>query len=274
MRFRKKNNVWRLILDIPRSGSFNMAADQFLLESFIYNSKPVFRIYEWETPTISIGRNEVLDQGINLLECENLGIPVIRRITGGQAVLHGFDITYSFVGSIFNSKFSGNVLENYRYISKGFYKFFKELGLNPEYYNNKRQIKNLDNHICFAVPSNYEILVEGKKIIGNAQKVKKIDILNNSSKRVFLQHGSILLNNSFYLISKIFPNINIKYLTRKIHSLESIGVFPRVSKNKIKELIYKSFQENFDLEWEYKFWNDEELSSISNYEKKFKSIKS
>ena len=239
-----------------------MAADQFLFESFIYNSKPVFRIYEWETPTISIGRNEVLDQGINLVECKNIGIPVIRRVTGGQAVLHGYDMTYSFVGSILNSSFSGNVLENYRNISKGFYKFFKKLGLNPEYFINRKQVKNLENHICFTVPSNYEILVEGKKIIGNAQKIKKIESKDNSSKRVFLQHGSIPLNDSSYIISKIFPNGNIKFLSQKMHSLESIGIFPRVSKNKIKDLINISFQETFDLEWEYKFWNEEELNLI------------
>ena len=57
-----------------------------------------------------------------------------------------------------------------------------------------------------------------------------------------------------------------------MHSLESIGIFPRVSKNKIKELINISFQETFDLEWEYKFWNEEELNLIYNFEKKFKSI--
>ena len=58
-----------------------------------------------------------------------------------------------------------------------------------------------------------------------------------------------------------------------MNSLESIGIFPRVSKNKIKELIKKSFQETFDLEWENKFWNHDELDLISNYEKKFEYIK-
>ena len=87
--------IWRLIEDIPRSGSFNMAADKVLLEKYLYNSNPVLRIYEWECPTLSIGRNEVLDQGIDFDACERLGIPVIRRETGGKSVLHGFDITYS-----------------------------------------------------------------------------------------------------------------------------------------------------------------------------------
>ncbi len=92
--------IWRLIEDIPRSGSFNMAADQVLLENYSKNDDPVFRIYEWAETTLSLGRNEKIDHRIDLDACENLGIPIVRRITGGKAVLHGFDLTYSLVGGL------------------------------------------------------------------------------------------------------------------------------------------------------------------------------
>ncbi len=249
-----------------------MAADQFLLEKYNFNSKPIFRIYEWEIPTISIGKNEKIDRGINLDQCENLGIPIIRRSTGGQSVLHGFDMTYSFVGCTLNSSFSNSVLENYRYIAKGFYRFFEKLGLEPKYSTGRKKLKKLENHLCFAFPSNYEILVEGKKIIGNAQRVKKVNFTGKNSKFIFLQHGSIPLNDSAALIEKIFPDVNVNLLNKKMHSLESTGIFPKITKNKIKELLNKSFEEIFNLEWDYSKWNEEELYLISKYEKEFKSI--
>ena len=124
--------VWRLIMDVPRSGSFNMAADHLLLDNYSRDDHPVFRVYEWESPVLSFGRNEKLDHRINLYACESQGIPIIRRITGGKSVLHGFDITYSIVGGFKGKQFCGGVLENYRFLAKGFYSFFEELGLDPK----------------------------------------------------------------------------------------------------------------------------------------------
>ena len=265
--------IWRLIEDTPRSGSFNMAADQMLLDSYMIDSRPVLRIYEWDCPTLTLGRNEEIDNGIDLRVCENLKIPIIRRSTGGSSVLHGFDITYSLVGGIFNTCFSENVLDNYRYISKGFYRFFEELGLKPELQEKTPLKKGLSKHICFSLPSAYEILVEGRKIIGNAQKVRNIKRTNSYPYRVFLQHGTIPLKDSISLISQIFPRIDKKKLSQKMHSLESIGIFPRLSKKKIKQLLYKSLRETFDLQWETKTWSDEELNKISNFKINYQPLK-
>jgi len=273
MTFKSEIEVWRLIEDIPRSGSFNMAADQVLLENCNYDSRPVFRCYEWECPTISVGRNELLDESIDLDVCKNLGIPVVRRSTGGQSVLHGFDMTYSFVGVLRDSTFSGSVLKNYQYIAKGFYRFFEKLGLKPRYYVKRTTNEDLDSHVCFAKPSSYEILVEDRKIIGNAQKVRKIKTSNSSNSRIFLQHGSIPIKDKVLLIARIFPQENVRNLRFKMHSLESLGVFPRSTKNKLKQLLYKSFREVFGLEWEYKGWSKDELNLINNFEKNFKPIK-
>ena len=80
--------TWRLVEDAPQSGAFNMAADQVLLERFCPGDPPILRLYAWERPTLSIGRNEPLDSELDLQRCAQLGIPVVRRITGGKAVLH------------------------------------------------------------------------------------------------------------------------------------------------------------------------------------------
>ena len=264
--------IWRLIEDIPRSGSFNMAADQLLLESYAQNTYPVFRLYEWAGATLSLGRNEKLDHRLNLDACASLGIPVIRRTTGGKAVLHGFDLTYALVGGVLDKQFNGGVLDNYRFLAKGFYAFFEELGLKPELQEQSPQKKKTDPHVCFADASAYEILVEGRKIIGSAQRVKNVRSADSSSSRVFLQHGSIPLKDSVSLLTEIFPYVNEDKLRQEMHSLESAGIYPAHSKQDLRKLLLEKLEETFKLKWERRGWSEEELSLIAERESAFQAV--
>ena len=264
--------IWRLIEDIPRSGSFNMAADLMLLDNYSQDDYPVFRIYDWECPTLSLGRNEVLDSRIDLAVCESLEIPVVRRTTGGKAVLHGFDLTYSLVGGVLDEQFSGGVLDNYRYLAKGFVRFFQRLGLNPDLQERNIRRSNKDLHICFVDPSAYEILVEGRKIIGSAQRVRTVHQPDSFPSRFFLQHGSIPLKDSFVQIAKIFPYVDEDSLRRVMHTLESAGIYPGHSKRRLRQLLLESMQETFQLEWEHRGWSVEELGLIEDSEAAFQLI--
>ena len=264
--------IWRLINDIPRSGSFNMAADQVLLENYSNNEHPIFRIYEWTGATLSLGRNEKLDDHINLEACKSLGIPVVRRTTGGKAVLHGFDLTYSLVGGVLDKQFNGGVLDNYRFLSKGFYAFFEDLGLKPELQEQTTQKKKTDPHVCFAEASSYEILVEGRKIIGSAQRVRNIRNEDSSSSRIFLQHGTIPLKDSVCLISKIFPHVSEDKLRQEMHSLETAGIFPVYTRHDLCRLLLDKLKETFKLKWEIRSWSEEELSLIAERESCFQSV--
>jgi Lipoate-protein ligase A len=231
--------TWRLINDIPRSGSFNMAADQMLLERSREKTEPVFRLYDWECPTLSLGKNEKIDSLIDLRECQNLSIPLIRRMTGGKSVLHGFDLTYSLAARVMDSQFPGGILDNYNYLARGFKKFFQTLGLNPVVINKSLPPpKKKEPHICFSEVSSYEILIEGRKIIGSAQRVKINHGKNTLPKRFFLQHGSILLKDSIPIILRIFPYAHENTLRREIHSLQSVGIYPKYSKKKFNPYSY------------------------------------
>ena len=266
--------VWRLIIDVPRSGSFNMAADQLLLDNYSRYDHPVFRVYEWEGYVLSLGRNEKLDHKIDLYACESHGIPIIRRITGGKSVLHGFDLTYSIVGGVKDKQFSGGVLENYRFLAKGFYSFFDELGLNPKLKKQNYQKRKNDSHVCFSEPSAYEILVAGKKIIGSAQRVKNLRFNDSSSSRIFLQHGTIPLKDSIPKIVEIFPHVNEEKLRQEMSSLETVGIFPKLSRNDLSKLLLRKVQEAFKLKWEHRGWSQDELSSIAALESDYKALKS
>ena len=264
--------TWRLINDIPRSGSFNMAADQLLLEKCRDDVDPVFRLYDWECPTLSLGKNEKIDSLIDLQECQNLSIPVVRRMTGGKAVLHGFDLTYSLAAGVQDSNFPGVILENYKFLASGFKNFFHKLGLETELFKKSLKKKKTEPHICFAEPASYEILIEGKKIIGNAQRVRIIRGKNLQPKRFFLQHGSILLKDSIPLILRIFPQAHEKDLRSEIHSLQSVGIFPKYSKKKLISMLTESFRNTFEIEWDNRKWSTKEFESIAYLEKAYQPI--
>jgi lipoate-protein ligase A len=213
-----------------------------------------------------------LDRRIDLNACEDLGIPVIRRKTGGKSVMHGFDMTYSLVGGVLDKQFNGGVLDNYRFIAKGFYAFFEELGLKPELQEQRPQKKKIDPHVCFAEPSAYEILVEGRKIIGSAQRVKNILSADSSSSRVFLQHGSIPVKDSVSLMAKIFPYVSEDKLRQEMHSLESVGIYPAHSKQELRRLLLEKLQDTFKLKWENRGWSEDELSLIAKRESVFQAL--
>ncbi len=186
---------FRLIDSGFNTPSMNMAIDEALLGT----KPPVLRFYAWKPAGLSIG----YFQSIKSFNFENLkknNVKLVRRLTGGNAVLHDKELTYSFIidmskmQSIFehvknpNGVFNKNnmpksVIESYREISKGLLLGLKNLGLKAEM--NEEVAKGEKSAVCFNDPSWYEILVNGKKIIGSAQKR-----INGK----ILQHGAILID--------------------------------------------------------------------------------
>ena len=121
-------------------------------------------------------------------------------------------------------------------------------------------------------PYAYEILVEGRKIIGSAQRVRAIHQPEDSPNRVFLQHGSIPLNDSIAQIAQIFPYVHEDSLRQEIHSLESVGIYPGLSIHELRQLLLESLQETFQLEWKHRSWSEEELSLIKDSETAFQPV--
>jgi lipoate-protein ligase A len=167
-----------------------MAVDEALLACFdAEQSRPLLRIYGWEPPALSLGRfqkgGEVLDREL----CSRSGVAVVRRISGGGVIYHADEITYSLVCSPGNLPQASSIKGSFRLLTSFLVRFYAGLGLNPCY--------ALDSFpdgagpggrsaFCFAGRESYDILIEGRKIGGNAQRRLK--------KAVF-QHGSIPLVN-------------------------------------------------------------------------------
>ncbi len=149
-------------------------------------------------------------------------------------------------------------------------RFFESLDLRPVLVNPSRPVKNVP-HLCFAEPAVHEILVEGRKIIGNAQRIKSC--MNHKGKgRVFLQHGSIPLEDPIPLMLKIFPAALEQELRNQMHSLETAGVFPRYSKTQLRRLLIQCFQDVFSVNWERAGWSEKETTLIKKKARTFTAL--
>lgn len=179
---------WRLIIDGPHSAAINMAIDEaILIEHGRGRVPPTLRFYAWETPTISIGYFQDLAKEIDVEACHRRGVGLVRRPTGGRAVLHHHEVTYSVVTSA-DFGASTRVLTSYQWLSGGLARGLELLGLAVTLHRpdegSAAPGRVTGSAACFDSPSWYEITVGGKKIIGSAQ-VRREEAL--------LQHGSILL---------------------------------------------------------------------------------
>ena len=203
------------------SGEYNMKKDSELLDNAIKNSlrEPIFRLYGWLPACVSLGRNQKSDflDG-NFLKENN--IQVVRRLTGGRALLHDNEITYSFVCPASNLKNGENVVGSYKEISQIFIDKFRELGIVLGF-GGKPARGHFD--YCMLVSTGADLCFNGKKLIGSAQFRKEGYIL---------QHGSILYDYDKELLEKIFKE------TVDVSSITCIKeINPEITKNNILEVL-------------------------------------
>ena len=184
-------NQWYFINSGPCSPFYNMALDEALLDWHSEGSiPPVIRFYEWSPATLSIGYFQQVERDINMEAVKEQNLGFVRRPTGGRAVLHDQELTYSVIVSESYPQMPASVTEAYRVISEGILLGFQNLGLQayfsvPETEEQLDDLKKPKSAVCFDAPSWYELVVEGKKVAGSAQ---------TRQKGVILQHGAILLD--------------------------------------------------------------------------------
>lgn len=164
----------------PERGQMNMAIDEAIMMAVSRgDAPPTLRFYGWDPPTVSTGYFQSLEREVDLARCREAGFDVVRRPTGGRAVLHDDEVTYSV--AIREADFPGTVVETYKMLSEGLVRGLRTLGIDAA----MAQASSGREHAsvaCFDAPSWYEVTCGGKKIIGSAQTRKYGTIL---------QHGSI-----------------------------------------------------------------------------------
>ena len=195
-------NPWRFLDHGPAPAAENMAIDEELLrEAGKAGALPVLRFYAWSPPAVSLGRFQDAERAVNAEACRRRGFDIVRRITGGRAVLHREELTYSIIAPAGIGQFPNNVLGTYKVIAAGLLEGLGELGIAAEMVSRSgrhaAKVKSSPREpACFSSPSWYEILVKGRKIIGSAQR---------RVGGAFLQHGSILIGYDPALEAEIIP---------------------------------------------------------------------
>lgn len=204
------HQLWRYILHRARGPHLNMAVDEAVLVHCIEGkSPPTLRFYEWEKPSISIGYAMNAEAEVNLPLCRETDVPVVRRITGGGLVFHKCDITYTVVfPEDFNpggSRKRLSVLESYRLVNEALAEGLRELGILTSLLERERKpadSRQKTANICFSNPTVYDILYEGRKLAGSAQRRKKGWVLHQ---------GSMLFSSDFVTMCPLasFPRTGV-----------------------------------------------------------------
>jgi lipoate-protein ligase A len=188
--------MWRFLQTPPAQGAWNMAVDEAILEFAAKGAvPPTLRVYSWNPACLSLGYAQPIND-VDLTKLNDLGWDIVRRPTGGRAILHTDELTYSICGQYSEPHLAGSVLESYQHLSLALLEALHLMGINAEVSIHSSQLnsQDKDNPICFEVPSNYEITVDGKKLIGSAQARRKSGVL---------QHGSLPLSGDLTRIIKV-----------------------------------------------------------------------
>lgn len=238
--------IWRLLDTGALDAATNMAVDEAILwEHRAGRVPPTLRFYAWDPPALSLGYAQSLEKEVDLAILKAKGFGLVRRLTGGRAVLHDKEITYSIVVREDHPLMAGGVLPSYLRVARALAKGLELLGVRVEIASGRQKV--LSQHTsaaCFDAPSWYEITVGGRKLIGSAQTRKG---------GVVLQHGSLVLRQNvedlFAVLKFTFPEKRQELqaeFARRACGLEEVLGRP-ISKEEVKEAIVRSFEELYDL---------------------------
>ena len=216
---------WRLVENEPYSAAMNMAIDHAIYESVANQREaPTIRFYNWSSPSVSIGAYQNPKE-INLELCKEKCIDVVRRMTGGRAVYHDkADFTYSVIAHI--RMFDYSIKKAYSEVCTCIINALSEFGINA------------------ALENKNDIIVEGKKISGNAAKTL--------DKGVYLQHGTLIYDINHSLMSEVL-NLSQELIKEKATSVLE-------HKKATQEEVYNALKKGFTLNKNFK------AGELSKYE--------
>lgn len=245
---------WRLIVDKPMNGAANMATDEAILHAVAEgDAPPTLRLYAWEPFCLSLGygqraRDTDLD---GLIEH---GWDLVRRPTGGRAILHGDELTYSVALPEDHPLAKGGIIETYLRLSSALLNAMERLGLGVSADAEGESIRDA-GPVCFEVPSKYEITFDEKKLIGSAQMRRHSGVL---------QHGTIPLYGDIARICDALAyetdtarNIAKQDVRRRAATLADAGL-ENTEWHDIANALIGAFTETLDLTLEAGEMNEKE----------------
>ncbi len=208
--------VWRLLVDGPGPPDWNMAVDKALLDCALETgvaAMPTLRLYWWCPPALSLGANQRAADTVDWEALRDDGYDVVRRPTGGRAILHAEELTYSVIAPAP----AGGVLGAYRWLAAGLQEGLARAGIRLELERGRRgqQSRRIDNlattpqtsYPCFMAAGRYELVTGGRKVVGSAQCRRR---------GWLMQHGSILLGPEHLRLPRYLKGVDVEAETGKM----------------------------------------------------------
>ncbi len=261
------NPAWRLIEDGPGDGKLNMVIDRPILTACDRGQAPAtLRLYGWDKPTLSIGYSQNKLRDVDTVQCERRNISIVRRFTGGRALLHQYELTYSLVAPIPHPRFPGNLAGAFGAVSKAVIFSLEKAGVGkPEISGKDKRSLGDDNKrspACFSTSNHWEITVKEKKLAGSAQRR-----LNGA----FLQHGSILLDWDPELAHSLLRYSSESEQAQGLNSLkfstltlkEALSIKPEWGA--VAHCFVEGFQQTFPGYWKPETLNSFETELVKEY---------
>lgn len=263
--------TWGFIDSGHTSPAFNMALDELMVE---WLSKgeigSTLRFYGWSPAGISIGRFQDANKKIDFQQAADYGVEIVRRQTGGRAVLHDQELTYSVAVPESHPAMPRSIKEAYLVISRGLSEGYLELGINADLAIPNAPAQTTDSAVCFDKSSWYELLVEGKKAAGSAQMRKK---------GIILQHGSIPLEIDRVKLFDLFsyPSVELKQRARDAFKGKAIAINEAVERpynfDEVKAAFKRGFEKGLGIELETLTLSQAQLVEIDTLaETKYKHL--
>lgn len=171
----------RVIFDGAMPAAWNMAVDETLLDGAGPTDRVTLRLYRWRRPTVSLGYAQAWREGFDPIVGRRQGIALVRRVTGGRAVLHADELTYSIAGPADQGPLEGGIHATYRKVARGLVAGLRAFGVEAELVRGVARREAVGG-ACFAARARHELVADGRKLAGSAQRRR--------AGRV-LQHGSL-----------------------------------------------------------------------------------
>lgn len=211
--------TWAFVNSGFHDAATNMAIDEALLNWHSEDKiPPIIRFYGWERPSLTIGQFQNEQKTIDFEGVKKHGCDFVRRLTGGSAVLHDHEVTYSIIVSEQHPKIPHTINEAYYVLADGLLKAYKSLGIEAELAPSQQKPRDDRSAVCFETPAIYEILASGKKLSGNAQTRRKGVLLQHGSLPI--SHHTTMLFDLFNFSSVRLRNHQEKQFARKSTSIE------------------------------------------------------
>ncbi len=256
--------IWQFRNTGCRTGSFNMRYDERLAESLVQSERPsVVRVYGWKPPAISLGWHQNLGE-IDLARCNEAGIDLVRRPTGGRAILHSDEVTYSVV-MVATQK---SVLSVYQHISEALVLGLQSLGADVALEKSQPHFPSLYRTssavACFASAARYEIHIAGRKLVGSAQR----RFSRPNGEEVVLQHGSILLGPDHLRIVDFLKDLDDtrrENLRRELRE-KTVDLSTALGRSVRFEEVVPALRSGFEQSWQV------QLEGVETDEGEFKDV--